>query len=157
MALWYFICFIACVYLNTSIFDYKKRRYQPFKWEENGKWYEKHLYIKKWKDKLPQHIGKDGFSKANFKSTSIEYIDEFIMETCRGEWNHSLNCFFIVIILAIIPSLISILFSILTLLINIPFIVIQRYNRFRLIKIKNTKIQFELKNKSKKSKEPKIN
>ncbi len=81
---------------------------------------------------MPQHIGKDGFSKEHLTDISIDYVDEFIFETCRGEWVHLKNCICIVVTMLINPLLVGIVFSFLIMLGNLPFAVIQRYNRFRL-------------------------
>ena len=102
------------------------------------KWYADHLKINKWKDFLPQHIGKDGFSKDHLDDVSIEYLDEFILETCRGEWNHIANCYFAVVLFIINPFWTAFILTILLFLGNLPFAIIQRYNRFRLVKLKNT-------------------
>lgn len=135
--LWHMLCFIACITCNSSVYSLDKKMFQPKKWEDNGKWYDDKLYIKKWKDRLPQHIGKNGFSKQHFTNLSKEYIDTFIMETCRAEWEHSISCFYIVITFIISPFKIALIFSLFTIAANIPFLIIQRYNRFRLLKIKN--------------------
>ena len=132
MALWHLACFWLCTHLDNAYFDVSKRQYKAHPWEQYGKWYQEKLNIKKWKDILPQHIGKDGFSKKSFTQVSIDYIDEFILETCRGEWDHSRNCLYGLISLAISSPAVGVLFLLLTLLVNLPFIAIQRYNRFRL-------------------------
>lgn len=136
LAVWHLIFFLACVLIRESYFNPNKPRYELKKWEDSGKWYVKNLKIKYWKDILPQHIGKNGFSKRNFTNCSIEYIDKFIMETCRGEWNHSMSCIFAIIPILINPFWVGLIFSGLTLLINLPCIAIQRYNRTRLQIIK---------------------
>ena len=68
-----------------------------------ARWYRDKLKINTWKDKVPQHVGKDGFSKSHITDVSIEYLDEFIMETCRGEWNHTTDTFCILFILIASP------------------------------------------------------
>ncbi len=132
MGAWSLVCFVLCVKIPVSYFDEKKKRYQPLPFERNGKWYSDKLRINKWKDLLPQHIGKDGFSKERLTSLSVEYLDDFILETCRGEWDHSGCCLYAIIAVLLTPTPIGILFALLTLLINLPFFAIQRYNRFRL-------------------------
>ncbi len=151
MAIWHLTCFLLCVYLNPKHFNYKKQRYQAKAWEQNGKWYANNLKIKAWKDKLPQHIGKNGFSKARMTHISIDYLNEFIFETCRAEWNHSYNCLFVVVTLIISPLGIGLFFVFLTLIINLPFIAIQRYNRFRLIAAKEKLIRINNKNSKQKA------
>ena len=63
---------------------------------------------------------------------TIEYVDEFIFETCRGEWDHWMNCLFVIVALIINPLFLGLIVAAVTLLCNLPFIAIQRYNRFRL-------------------------
>jgi glycosyl-4,4'-diaponeurosporenoate acyltransferase len=131
-SLWSYLMFLACITVKKSTFNPERAMYLPKTWEQNGKWYSKNLKINEWKDRLPQHIGKDGFSKAHLTDLSLEYLDEFIMETCRGEWDHRMCCLYAVISLLINPFLFGLLFALIPLLINLPFIAIQRYNRFRL-------------------------
>ena len=139
--IWHYATFFLCISIKTEHFDANRARYRPRKWEKNGKWYADHLKINKWKDFLPQHIGKDGFSKDHLDDVSIEYIDEFILETCRGEWNHIANYLFAVILFLANSFGIALILTILLLLGNLPFAIIQRYNRFRLVKLKNTLIK----------------
>lgn len=136
MLLWHMLCFILCITCSPSVYSQDKKMFKPRKWERNGKWYEDKLHIKKWKDRLPQHIGKNGFSKQHFTSLSSEYIETFIKETCRAEWDHTISCIYIMITFIISPVTIAFIFSLLTMLANVPFLIIQRYNRFRLLKIK---------------------
>ncbi len=132
IGLWHLAVFLVCIKLPHSKFDPEKGRFAPKTWERHGRWYRDKLKIQAWKDKVPQHIGKDGFSKEHFKDVSIEYIDEFIFETCRGEWMHMKNLICAVITLVINPIIVGLVFSFLIMLANLPFAIIQRYNRFRL-------------------------
>ena len=122
--IWHYATFFLCISIKIEHFDSKRARYQPRKWEKNGKWYADHLKINKWKDFLPQHIGKDGFSKDHLDDVSIEYLDEFILETCRGEWNHIANCCFAVVLFIINPFWTAFILTILLFLGNLPFAII---------------------------------
>ena len=135
-ALWHFLIFVICITIDDSFFDYKKACYKQKKWENNGKWYDKTLKIKKWKNVIPQHIGKDGFSKRHFESLSIEYIDQFILETCRGEWNHKYCTIYSIIAIIISPFWYGLFLGLITFIFNLACIAIQRYNRIRLLKVK---------------------
>ncbi len=137
-AIWHYIVFFLCTSINISAFNPERKMYQPHKWENGGKFYNNVLKINRWKDSLPQYIGKDGFSKDHIDDTSIEYLDEFIMETCRGEWNHTMNCMVSVLYLIMNDLWVGILFSFVVILGNMPFALIQRYNRFRLQKLRKT-------------------
>lgn len=136
--LWHFSMFIACITVKKSIFDPSRPRYQAKEWERGGRWYQDKLRIKKWKDFMPQHVGKDGFSKEHMaQNVSLEYIDQFILETCRGEWDHSMNCLYAPICLFINGFTgYGLLFALLALIGNLPFVAIQRYNRFRLLTVR---------------------
>ena len=74
---WHVVAFVLCVYGSPSWFDFRRKRYQMFKWEKNGKWYVKYLKIKLWKDLVPTHVGKQGFSKDHLdtEDLSIHYLD----------------------------------------------------------------------------------
>lgn len=109
---------------------------KEFKFENNGKFYEKYFHILKWKDHLPQfsNITKIGFKKDTIKSISVNYLETFYIETIRAELTH----FFLIIfspfyffvknytlgfkIFAVVCNIIG----------NIPFIMVQRYNRPRI-------------------------
>lgn len=134
--LWHLFILYLCVHKNESAFDCNRPMYRQREWENNGKWYVKYLKITKWKDLLPQHIAKDGFSKEHFTSTSIEYLDMFILETCRGEWNHIYNCVCALLTPVIFPAPYGIIFSIIVIVCNLPYIAIQRYNRIRLNRVR---------------------
>lgn len=129
---WHLVVFLACLKLPSSKFDPSKECFSAREWEHGGRWYRDKLKIQLWKDKAPQYIGKEGFSKEHLTDVSLEYIDSFILETCRGEWMHMKNCLCAVITLLINPLLVGLVFSFFILLGNFPFALIQRYNRFRL-------------------------
>lgn len=132
VVLWHAAVFLACIKLPNSKFSPAKERFSPRSWEHGGRWYRDKLKIQLWKDKVPQYIGKEGFSKEHFTDLSIDYIDSFILETCRGEWMHLKNCICAAVVLLINPLLVGLVFSFLIFLGNVPFALIQRYNRFRL-------------------------
>lgn len=142
-AAWHYVIFFLCVSIKTSFFDPSKKMYQPHKWERGGRFYSDVLKINRWKDMLPQHIGKDGFSKDHLDDVSVEYLDEFIMETCRGEWNHTMNCLFSVVLFIMNDFWMALLLTGCLLLGNLPFALIQRYNRFRLQKLRAVMVKRE--------------
>lgn len=141
IAVWHIVCFVSCLKLSDSTFDASRNRYTARSWERGGRWYRDNLKIQFWKDKVPQHTGKNGLSKRHFAGDSIEYLDTFILETCRGEWMHMKNCLCAVVILLINPLLVGFLLSTLILLGNLPFAMIQRYNRFRLLALRKKRLR----------------
>lgn len=141
VGLWHAIIFVATIKFPTSTFDVSKEMYSPKSWEHSGRFYKDKLKINIWKDRIPQFVGKDGFSKRHLTDVSIEYLDEFIMETCRGEWSHRKSCLSIIITMLINPLLIGLFFSFLIILANVPCLMIQRYNRFRLQTLRKRRLR----------------
>ena len=136
--IWHALVWIFCVRANASFFNPSKPLYKIRKWEVKNSFYTRKLKIKKWKDKLPQYVAKNGFSKKQMKNLSeLEptYIKEFISETCRGEWDHLMCCAYVLFSFWINPLYYAILFSCIVIFCNLPFIAIQRYNRLRLLRL----------------------
>ncbi len=136
--IWHVLVWFFCVRANASFFDPSKPIYRIRKWEVEGSFYTKKLRIKKWKDKLPQYIAKNGFSKKHMKNLSEmepAYIRKFISETCRGEWDHLMCCTYFFIAFWINSLCYAVLFSCIVIFCNLPFIAIQRYNRLRLLRL----------------------
>ncbi len=140
---WHVVAFVLCVHGSSSWFDFRRKRYRVFKWEKNGRWYVKYLKIKWWKDLVPTHVGKQGFSKDHLDTNdlSISYLDDFLLETCRGEWDHSLCACCAVPVIIFNPLPWGLIFGFLILLGNLPFVAIQRYNRIRLLALRKRRVR----------------
>ena len=122
--------------LPRKNFDYHRIPYKSFAWERNGMIYTK-LRIQKWKDKVPdmsQYV-KSAFRKKITVFRDSEYLDMLILETCVAEFVHFVLIFISPLFLIFMDSQWSWIWMILYLLGNVPFILIQRYNRPRLIRL----------------------
>lgn len=139
--LWHLVVFLICIHLSSDTLNPEKSRYKPHAWENNGRFYRDKLKIQLWKDRVPQYIGKEGFSKRNLTDVSIAYLDAFILETCRAEWTHAANSISFILALLMNTTAVGLFFSLLIFLANFPFIMIQRYNRFRLIALRKRKLK----------------
>ncbi|MDQ5983409.1 MAG: hypothetical protein RUMPE_00420 [Eubacteriales bacterium SKADARSKE-1] len=138
---WNIYIFFLCRQMKSSFFNPQKKPYKARNFECGGKFYNEKLKIKKWKEVLPQYISKNGFSKRRFSEKNLIYINRFILETCRAEWNHKM-CMIIAFPITIFNEFkIGIIFTLLILLTNLPFIFIQRYNRFRLLSLKRHRVK----------------
>lgn len=120
--------------LPRDSFDAQKFPYRAAQWEENGKVYEK-LGIKHWKDRLPDmsRIMPD-MVKKKMTAAKERGTDVLIAETCVAECVHwgliaaSAGIFlFWHNAWAVLFWLVYNIFG------NLPFIIIQRYNRPRLV------------------------
>ena len=63
--------------------------YQSRAWENDGKTYERLFRVRQWKDRIPDGASWfSGFAKNSLQSRDSEYLKEFQVETCRGEFSH---------------------------------------------------------------------
>ena len=94
------------------------------------------IKVKKWKDKMPTY-------NPDFYSTEKHSLEEIAMVTCQAEIVHEL-----IIIFSFVPVLFTLWFdsfwvfmitSIISALIDTLFVIMQRYNRPRIIKLINLK------------------
>lgn len=136
VGMWYWLMFLVCQRLPDSVLDPGRSRFAARPWERGGRWYRDNLRINLWKDRLPQHVGNGGFSKRNITGVSIDYLDQFIRETCRGEWMHMNNLVSMVVVILINPTLVGSFMTLVVLIANLPFAIVQRYNRFRLLELR---------------------
>lgn len=120
--------------LPRAHFDPQRFPYRSADWENGGKVYEK-LGIKHWKDRLPDmsKIMPDMVRK-KMSAVKSQGMDVLIAETCVAECVHwalmmlSLGIFFFwrgawAVVFWLVYNLLG----------NLPFIIIQRYNRPRLV------------------------
>lgn len=120
--------------LPRAHFDPQNFPYRSADWENGGKVYEK-LGIKHWKDRLPDmsKIMPD-MVKKKMSAVKSQGMDVLIAETCVAECVHwalillSLGIFFFwrgawAVVFWLVYNLLG----------NLPFIIIQRYNRPRLV------------------------
>lgn len=103
------------------------------KWEKNGKIYEIVFKIKKWKNLLPDGgaVIKGGFQKKHIDILSIEKLDKYIVESCRGEFAHWLLILSFWTVGFFSPPIVMLVMFVYSVFANVPCIIAQRYNRPR--------------------------
>lgn len=144
--------FIRCAiyFALTGVIGFLAGRIIPKKWlrprqgifrcfpfEKDGKIYEK-LGIRYWQNKLPDMSRILPFMMPAKKlgHNFYERLPEMICETCIAELIHALLCLSGLYCLKLWPGAGGIIAAIVyILLFNLPFILIQRYNRPRLIRL----------------------
>ncbi|EXJ16992.1 glycosyl-4,4'-diaponeurosporenoate acyltransferase CrtO family protein [Imhoffiella purpurea] len=104
-----------------------------YSWENDGKFYEG-LGIRTWKDRLPEAgaFFPGGFSKRRLLRQDASYLGKFVLETSRAECSHWLTWGLSLTFFAWNPWEIGVVMLVYGALSNIPFILVQRYNRARL-------------------------
>lgn len=114
--------------------------YRSFKFERNGSIYEK-INIRKWKDKLPDasviisKIIPNFMKKKRVENGSASEFQILVKESCIAEMTHFFAAMIGFACLAIWKGLGGAIISVLYFLWNMIFIVMQRYNRPRYLKM----------------------
>ena len=111
-------------------------RLRPF--EADGRWYEQHLAIKRWKGHLPEAgaLFKDGFSKRSLRAATPEQLDRFVIETRRAELTHWILVAVGPLFFLWNPWGLALVMVAYALVANVPCLVVQRYNRARLLRVR---------------------
>lgn len=142
------LAFLGGEMLPRKNFDYAAFPYKPFRWERDGQIYEK-LLIRKWKDRVPdmsKHV-KTMFAKQIVSPRDPEYTRRLILETCVAELTHEV----LMLISPIFPHYMTGAYADVAMLVyalgNVPFILIQRYNRPRLIRLMERQLAAQKKKK----------
>jgi glycosyl-4,4'-diaponeurosporenoate acyltransferase len=104
------------------------------RFEAGGRWYRRRLRIHRWKDKLPEAGGlfRGGVSKRHLPAHDAAGLQLFARETRRAELAHwwAMGCGVVFVLWN--PPLAAALLLGYGVVANLPFVVIQRYNRFRI-------------------------
>jgi glycosyl-4,4'-diaponeurosporenoate acyltransferase len=107
---------------------------RPRRFETAGRWYRRWLRIHRWKDKVPEAgaFFRGGVSKRQLPAFDVAGLELFARETRRAELAHwwSMCCGFVFVLWN--PRLAAGLLVGYGVVANLPFIVIQRYNRSRI-------------------------
>lgn len=106
---------------------------RPRAFEDGGRWYERHLAIRAWKDRVPEagDLLPGGVSKRHLPTRDDAGLQAFIRETRRAELGHWWAMGAGPLLLLWNPPLASVLLVSYGVGVNLPFIAIQRYNRQR--------------------------
>ena len=107
---------------------------RPRRFEDDGRWYRRRLRIRSWKDRLPEmgDLFPGGTSKRQLPGTSTAALLAFAAETRRAELVHWSNVAAGPLFLLWCPPLLGACMVAFGVVAHLPFIAVQRYNRFRL-------------------------
>ena len=106
---------------------------RPRAFEAGGRWYRRRLHVDRWKDRVPEAgaLFQGGVSKSRLPARHEAGLRLFVRETRRAELGHwaAMACGPVFVLWN--PPLPAALLVTYGVLVNLPFIAIQRYNRFR--------------------------
>jgi glycosyl-4,4'-diaponeurosporenoate acyltransferase len=129
---------LSLVRVPLKHFNWNHWLFCPRRWEKGGKIYQDLFRIKKWKIHLPDGAGFSkgrGFPKKKLQGRSIAYLTAFVRETCRAELTHWITILFAPLFFLWNPFFVGWIMIVYAALANLPFIMVQRYNRCRLARI----------------------
>lgn len=122
------------IWLPARYFNPDGWWYRIRPWERGGDFYRDTLRIDRWKDKVPAVDSWNRFSKKRLAGAGTIYLRRFVIETCRGESNHLRAVLSTLPMRLWTPLDLWMTCFLIALLGNLPFILIQRYNRPRLLR-----------------------
>ena len=105
---------------------------RPRRWERGGRTYER-LGIRRWKDRLPEAgaLFAGGVSKRRIPGSTEGGLARLAAETRRAEWGHALAAACAPLFALWNPAWIAAVMVAYGVVVNAPFMAVQRYNRLR--------------------------
>ena len=122
--------------IPVTCFHYDRFPYRTWRWERDGKIYER-LQIRRWKDRLPDmsRVMPDMVPKRLGKCPAASDTWRLVAETCRAEIVHLGLCLCAPVIYFFWWNWLGVVLALVTVLCNLPFMLIQRYNRPSLVRL----------------------
>ncbi len=137
---------LICLILPDRLYSPDSFFFRTHRFEKEGHIYKTVFHVNSWKHLLPDGgslLNKRGFAKKRLQSFSNENLQRFLIESARGELTHWL---------AIVPFWLFGFFAppeviwymlAYALIVNLPCIIAQRYNRPRVHRLQNKKKEAE--------------
>ena len=140
IALWFVIQAggaALCSMLPARIFHPQACPFRPFAFEDGGRIYDRLFKVKRWKHLLPDGgaMTKNGYAKRRLSDRSMTNLERFLIESCRGELTHWIPIFFFWVFGFFVPPFALWIMLIYALAANLPCILVQRYNRPRIMRV----------------------
>lgn len=137
--------------ISDKHFDPNRFWLKTRRWEENGDFYKRVFRIHKWKHLLPDgaKTHASGFQKKHLHALDPVYLQKFIAETGRAEIFHWLQIVPFWIFALWSPFFVIWVMLGYALIVNLPCIIAQRYNRPRLVHMYNYLNHTSVKHRSK--------
>lgn len=131
---------VASHYIGEALprkwFHWNRFPYRSWKWEREGRVYDA-IRIRAWKDRVPDmsRVMKDMVPKKVGSCPKSADVWILVKETCVAEIIHAALCLLAPGVWLFWRNTVGTLLSALVILCNLPFILIQRYNRPMLVSL----------------------
>lgn len=134
--LWFFFqagAALLCFKLPNRFFEKDNGLYRIRRWERQGEIYDFIFKVKKWKKWLPDGGAIfGGYAKKRLRDNSTQNLEIFLLESRRAELTHWLAIAPFWVFGFFAPIRVIPIMLVYALVINVPCIIAQRYNRPRI-------------------------
>ncbi|MEN6634678.1 MAG: hypothetical protein ABFC56_02375 [Clostridiaceae bacterium] len=123
-----------CLQIPDRFFEPTRFLWRAHRFERNGRLYERVFQIRRWKHRLPDGGGvwkKNSYKKRTLADYSEANLHKFLIETSRGELIHWLGILPFWVFGLFAPPVVIWIMLLYALIVNLPCILAQRYNRPR--------------------------
>lgn len=145
------ISFVMGEAIPRENIDHRTFPYRSYRWEQEGKFYLR-FRIDRWKDKVPdmsRYVSKTVRKRMPLNRMGSEMTLQLVRETCVAELVHWILVVISPVFLLLMPTLgWGVAATVLGVLGNLPFIMIQRYNRPRMARVLERQILHEQRRKA---------
>lgn len=131
---------LICLKIPDRFFSPAGFFYRAHRFEQNGRIYDKLFRVGRWKHLLPDGgmvWKKRGYQKKRLIDFSEANLNRFLVESARGEMTHWLAILPFWVFCFFTPPMVPWIMLAYALLINMPCIIAQRYNRPRVLRLLN--------------------
>ena len=132
-------CLWLGIVIPRNIFSESRFPYRAYRWEKGGDIYDK-LKVRRWKAKVPDmsKVTRVIFPKKLCKNMTSKDLERLVQESCIAELSHYILFVLSFGIYQIWKSKVGFwLVVFYNLLGNLPYIIIQRYNRPHFVKVRD--------------------
>lgn len=148
---WFFIHMgiaLSMIRIPDEWLAQKEEVFRPRTWEKEGEFWQKNFRIRSWKKFLPDGslFIPASYDQTNLHGTKEENLEKFILETIRAELTHWLMIPPAFLFFLWNPPWAAYIMILYALLLNLPLIMTQRYNRPRLQRLLEIKTRRKTKN-----------
>lgn len=133
----------VCHRLPDTVYRTDGPLFRSRSWEREGQIYQRIFRVRRWKNRLPEssRIIKGSFNKTSIGSLKPEHLRIYLIESCRAELLHWLGIPPFILFGFFVPLNVLMWMGVYALIFNVPFIIIQRFNRPRILAYLNKSLQ----------------
>lgn len=127
----------VCLKLPERMLDWRIFPFRTFDWERGGEFYQKWFRVHQWKRHLPDGGALRGeeYRKKTLAHLTEEHMRRFLVESCRAEATHFLAILPFWAFGFLAPPEVILYMLLYALAVNLPCILVQRYNRPRVVEV----------------------